>query len=196
MSWPVKLVILTLLVMSVLSIAAIYRIWCVFREWDEESSIFLKRYNNIEEMPTHNKPYDPLTLVFGVGISEWSHAFKKYGLAMAIERTKESCDAAKAQWLAVVHKDLAWLSTIASVAPYVGVLGTVLGISECFRATEVSQLAFSAGFAEALVTTAGGLFVAIPATFASYYYAGYVAQWESKIHCFVQKLIADLAYKG
>lgn len=67
------------------------------------------------------------------------------------------------------------LATIASVSPYIGLLGTVLGIMQAFismgqasSAMAISQLA--PGLAEALVATALGLFVAIPAQAAHYYF--------------------------
>lgn len=67
------------------------------------------------------------------------------------------------------------LATIASVSPYIGLLGTVLGIMQAFislgessSSMAVSQLA--PGLAEALVATALGLFVAIPAQAAHYYF--------------------------
>src|SRR5262245_5062074 len=68
-----------------------------------------------------------------------------------------------------LRRGLPILATIASTAPFVGLLGTVLGIIRAFQAlgTAGSGLAgVSAGIAEALVTTALGLFVAIPATWA------------------------------
>ena len=70
------------------------------------------------------------------------------------------------------------LGTVSSTAPFVGLLGTVLGIVTAFQqmaATGAGGLAtVSAGIAEALVTTAIGLLVAIPAVFAFNYLQGWV----------------------
>ena|GEM_PF-26142 len=71
-----------------------------------------------------------------------------------------------------LRRGLPVVGTIAATAPFVGLLGTVLGIIRAFEAlsTTGSGLAgVSAGIAEALVTTALGLFVAIPATWAFNY---------------------------
>lgn len=61
------------------------------------------------------------------------------------------------------------LGTIAMVAPLLGLLGTVLGMIKMFFAANASGMgdpsALAGGIAEALITTAAGLFVAIPATF-------------------------------
>lgn len=66
------------------------------------------------------------------------------------------------------------LGTIASVAPFVGLLGTVIGIIKAFRAVSVSATGgpsvVALGIAEALVGTAGGLVVAIPALLAYNYF--------------------------
>jgi biopolymer transport protein ExbB/biopolymer transport protein TolQ len=70
------------------------------------------------------------------------------------------------------------LATISSTAPFVGLLGTVMGIVTAFeKMAESGQgglATVSAGVAEALVTTAMGLFVAIPAVFAFNFLQGWV----------------------
>jgi biopolymer transport protein ExbB/TolQ/biopolymer transport protein ExbD len=68
-----------------------------------------------------------------------------------------------------LRKGLPIVGTIAATAPFVGLLGTVLGIIRAFQSlstTGTGLAGVSAGIAEALVTTALGLFVAIPATWA------------------------------
>ncbi|MFZ3228796.1 MAG: MotA/TolQ/ExbB proton channel family protein [Pseudobdellovibrio sp.] len=66
-----------------------------------------------------------------------------------------------------LEKYLAVLATIASNAPFIGLLGTVLGIMKAFndlaQATDAGQQTVMAGISVALVATAAGLFVAIPA---------------------------------
>jgi biopolymer transport protein ExbB len=68
-----------------------------------------------------------------------------------------------------LRRGLPIVGTIAATAPFVGLLGTVLGIIRAFQSlgkTGTGLAGVSAGIAEALVTTALGLFVAIPATWA------------------------------
>jgi biopolymer transport protein ExbB/TolQ/biopolymer transport protein ExbD len=68
-----------------------------------------------------------------------------------------------------LRRGLPVVGTIAATAPFVGLLGTVLGIIRAFQAlgtTGTGLAGVSAGIAEALITTAMGLFVAIPATWA------------------------------
>jgi biopolymer transport protein ExbB len=81
----------------------------------------------------------------------------------------------------VVHeleRFLNTLGTIASIAPLLGLLGTVTGIIKAFNAIEAGGVgnpqALSGGIGEALITTAAGLTVAIPALFAYRYLRGRV----------------------
>ena len=66
-----------------------------------------------------------------------------------------------------VEKGMAWMATTASVTPFIGLFGTVWGIIDAFSglssAGAASLRAVAPGIAEALVTTAAGLFTAIPA---------------------------------
>jgi biopolymer transport protein ExbB/TolQ len=69
-----------------------------------------------------------------------------------------------------LEKKLVWLATTGSVAPFIGLFGTVLGIINAFKSISFAE-AFSPslvanGIAEALLNTAAGLFVAVPAVIA------------------------------
>ncbi|OGU03867.1 MAG: hypothetical protein A2W29_02570 [Gemmatimonadetes bacterium RBG_16_66_8] len=76
--------------------------------------------------------------------------------------------------LAELKKGLALLATVGATAPFVGLLGTTMGIVNAFTGMAVSGsgglAAISAGIAEALITTAFGLFVAIPAVWFYNYF--------------------------
>lgn len=74
-----------------------------------------------------------------------------------------------------LKRGLAVLATVGATAPFVGLLGTVMGIVNAFQGMAVSGAgglgAISAGIAEALITTAFGLIVAIPAVWAFNYFS-------------------------
>lgn len=74
-----------------------------------------------------------------------------------------------------LEKYLGFLATVGSNAPYVGLFGTVLGIMKAFNdlatAPEAGQQTVMAGISMALVATAAGLFVAIPAVIFYNYYS-------------------------
>jgi biopolymer transport protein ExbB/TolQ len=77
-----------------------------------------------------------------------------------------------------LKRGLGLLATVGSTAPFVGLLGTVMGIVNAFQSMALTGSGglgtVSAGIAEALITTAFGLFVAVPAVWAYNYFAGKV----------------------
>jgi biopolymer transport protein ExbB/TolQ len=76
---------------------------------------------------------------------------------------------------AELKKGLGGLATIASTASFVGLLGTVMGIINAFKGVGMQKVTYmaatSAGISEALVTTAFGLFVAVPAAWSYNYFS-------------------------
>jgi biopolymer transport protein ExbB/biopolymer transport protein TolQ len=93
-----------------------------------------------------------------------------------IEASKRALDRSEAIVHAELKRGISALATIGSTAPFVGLFGTVIGIINAFRgiASEKSAGlgAVSAGISEALVTTAIGLLVAIPAVWMFNYFSG------------------------
>ncbi len=94
------------------------------------------------------------------------------GVAGSERQTKgvHLVDAAVVDARIAAEKRLTWLSTIGANAPFVGLFGTVLGIIKAFhdlsQAGTQGSAMISSGISEALVATAVGLFVAIPAVVA------------------------------
>jgi biopolymer transport protein ExbB/TolQ len=88
----------------------------------------------------------------------------------ALAAAREAAAFASDMSLAEMRRGLSALATIGSTAPFVGLFGTTFGIIHAFSAMaatgSAAMGAISAGISEALVTTAFGLFVAIPAVWA------------------------------
>ena len=91
---------------------------------------------------------------------------------------------------------MAWLATIGSVSPFVGLFGTVMGIVEAFQglgeAGTATLRAVGPGIAEALITTAAGLFVAIPAVIAYNQFTARVKVFASAVDDFSRELLNSL----
>src|SRR5229473_943716 len=119
--------------------------------------------------------YGHIPRVLGSGIAEYNrgrealshkgpHDVGEFDLVEAINR---SIERATLRVTADLRRGLSGLATVASSAPFVGLLGTVLGIITAFQLMATSGsgglASVSAGISEALVTTAFGLLVAIPA---------------------------------
>ena len=102
------------------------------------------------------------------------------------EATIESSGRALERAEAIVHaklkRGLAVLATIGSTAPFVGLFGTVIGILNAFQQIATQKTsgigAVAGGISEALVTTAFGLLVAIPAVMAFNYFTGRVEAFD------------------
>ncbi|HKT23692.1 MAG TPA: MotA/TolQ/ExbB proton channel family protein, partial [Terriglobales bacterium] len=99
-----------------------------------------------------------------------------------IEASKRALERAEAIVHAELKRGLGGLATIGSTAPFVGLFGTVVGILNAFRqisAQKTSGLgAVAGGISEALVTTAIGLFVAIPAVMMFNYFTNKVEAFD------------------
>lgn len=96
-----------------------------------------------------------------------------------------------------LQKNLIWLATIASTAPYIGLFGTVLGILQAFHTIAVTgrtgASAVAGGISEALITTALGLGVAIPAVVAYNFFNGRVNNMSLVIETHAIDLTSRLA---
>ena len=99
-----------------------------------------------------------------------------------------------------LEKNLNVLGTLGNIAPLIGLFGTVVGIIRAFHALSVSGSAgpsvISAGIAEALVTTASGLVVAVPAVIFYNYFIRRVGSVMNEIESISKKVLVMLGYSG
>ena len=95
---------------------------------------------------------------------------------------------------------LPWLATFGSVSPLLGLLGTVLGVMDAFIGIAAGGsgniAAVAPGVAEALVTTVGGLAVAVPAVMAYNIYVNRLGLFAGELEGFAQEIIGTLAREG
>lgn len=121
------------------------------------------------------KPQSPIALVIEAALKEYTEglvALKSQGPDDLgefdiLDAVNRSLDRVKEREVADLKKGLGGLATIASAAPFVGLFGTVIGIINVFATMKANGAggiaAVAGGIGEALVTTAFGLLVAIPA---------------------------------
>ncbi|MBV8517459.1 MAG: MotA/TolQ/ExbB proton channel family protein [Acidobacteria bacterium] len=99
-----------------------------------------------------------------------------------VESGKRAIERETLMTTAEMKKGLGNLATISTTAPFVGLFGTVIGIINAFRGMAISGSgglgAVSAGIAEALATTALGLFVAVPAVWMYNYFLNKVERFQ------------------
>lgn len=162
-----RFVLALLLIFSVWSWGIILSKTLLLRKIHKESETFWKifrRCQNASEISTACEAlrFTPLVPVFNAG-AEKSSTASLAALQRAVQR------AAAAQ-LTRLEKRMNFLATTASVAPFVGLFGTVWGVMTSFaglaNANTATLRAVAPGIADALIATAFGLFAAIPAVIA------------------------------
>ena len=109
---------------------------------------------------------------------------------------ERSAQTAASEAVTNLERKLTWLATIASISVYVGLFGTVMGIVDAFHglgtAGAATLRAVAPGISEALITTAAGLFVAVPANIAYNQFAARVRVFASAIDDFCRELLNSL----
>ncbi len=161
-----QVVLIVLIIMSVVSVGMIFERFMTLKKVSEESLRTRLRIklalqtNSLQDFEDLAK--DP-TCIEGRAAGQSMKHLKETGLKGFEEVFNTFILIEKPD----LEKYLAVLATIASNAPFIGLLGTVLGIMKAFndlaQATDAGQQTVMAGISVALVATAAGLFVAIPA---------------------------------
>jgi biopolymer transport protein ExbB len=129
-----------------------------------------------------------LARVVRAGLSTFRHAEKTIDISglTPVERTQRHLERYMEETGGDLRRGLSVLASVGSVAPFVGLLGTVLGIISAFQGIAQSGSggisSVSAGISEALVETALGLAVAIPAVLAFNYLSGKIAAQERTLN--------------
>jgi biopolymer transport protein ExbB len=117
-----------------------------------------------------------------------------------IEASRRALDRASAIVHAELERGLSGLATIGSTAPFVGLLGTVIGIIDAFREIQGSQTtgisAVAGGISEALVTTALGLTVAIPAVMMFNYFTSKIKAFDVEMDNSSSELVDYFLKRG
>ncbi len=205
MQWPARLVAVTLLVMSAWSIGVMIDRTLAFRAARKQSRQFAPvvagalREGKLDEairVAERNKK-SHLAKVVVSGLQEFAaQAGTPATPDEQIEASKLALDRAEAIAHAELERGLAGLATIGSTAPFVGLLGTVIGIIDAFamiqRSGGTGMHAVSGGISEALVTTALGLFVAIPAVMMFNYFTGKIKAFDVEMNNSSSELTAYL----
>lgn len=201
----VQLVMLTLFIMSVMSWAYIYSKWRELKRAKIVADTFERKFWSGVEL---NQLYDELsdkernfgiTAIFSSGFSEYLRLHKQTQVSaekifdLSVRAMKVACSRESE-----AHENhLTFLATTGSTSPYIGLFGTVWGIMHAFLALRNVQQAtlslVAPGIAEALVATALGLFVAIPAVIAYNRFSDHVERLSSRYNNFIEEFTAILS---
>jgi biopolymer transport protein ExbB len=183
MGWPARSVVILLFFMSAWSIGVMIDRWIAYSSARKQSRMFAPavamalKDGKIDEaisIAEQNKR-SHLAKVVTAGLQEFqAHQVSAEIPGETIEASKRALERAAAIVHAEMKRGVSSLATIGSTAPFVGLFGTVLGIIHAFQGISAQKstglAAVAGGIAEALVTTAMGLFVAIPAVWVYNYF--------------------------
>jgi biopolymer transport protein ExbB len=183
MGWPAKIVVVVLFLMSAWSIGVMIDRLIAYGAARKQSRLFAPavagalREGKLDEAIKIADRYrkSHLAKVVVAGLQEFrAHQISAEIPGEDIEASKRALERAEAIVHAELKRGVSNLATIGSTAPFVGLFGTVVGIINAFKGISTEKStglgAVAGGISEALVTTAFGLFVAIPAVWVFNYF--------------------------
>jgi len=172
-------VVILLFILSAYSISVMVERWLTYRQARKQSRLFTPavaeclRDGKIDEAIALGEQYNKshLAKVLVSGLHELqAHSKSKEIPGDIIDASRRALERATAVAIEDLKRGLGGLATIGSTAPFVGLFGTTIGIINAFQGMKTEEsagiAAVAGGISEALVTTAIGLFVAVPAVWA------------------------------
>lgn len=149
------------------------------------------------------RPADPMQAVFVSGMKEWRTAADRgmlatsQGRANVQARIDRMLQVTIGREMALIETWMTFLASVSSVAPFIGLFGTVWGIMHSFigiaQAQNTSLAVVAPGIAEALLATAVGLIAAIPATAAYNKFSTEIGRYGARLENFANDFIATLS---
>ncbi|GLS12611.1 MULTISPECIES: protein TolQ [Hydrogenophaga] len=178
-SWVVQAVVVLLVLMSVISWAAIFRKVFAIKRVKAHDDDFEREFwsgTNLNDLyvaaAQSARHGGPMERIFASGMREFNKLRERRinDSGTLLDGARRAMRASLQRELDTLESNLSFLGTVGSVAPYVGLFGTVWGIMHAFTGlaalAQVTLATVAPGIAEALVATAIGLFAAIPAVVA------------------------------
>jgi len=187
MGWLARGVVFLLVALSAYSISVMIERWVTYRSARKQSRLFTPavaeclKDGRIDEAIALGEQYNKshLAKVLVSGLHELQAHSKSQDIpGESIEASKRALERATAIVIEDLKRGLGGLATIGATAPFVGLFGTTVGIINAFTGMKTEETAgiaaVAGGLAEALVATAIGLFVAVPAVWAFNYFTNRV----------------------
>lgn len=201
-----QMVMLTLLIFSLSSWSIIFMKIRLFKKAVNETDDFLEAFWSSKTLNDANDatkrfPMSPEAAVFTAGFSELQKintirnrseddtSNEPLNMQLAtMDNLKRAIRKAESQEMTDLGKSLPFLATTGSAAPFIGLFGTVWGIMASFHDIgmrgSASLAVVAPGISEALVATAAGLAVAIPAVIAYNFFANRLVEIENEMQNF------------
>jgi biopolymer transport protein ExbB len=191
MLWPARTVVIVLIIMSIWSFGVMFDRLIAFNGARGQSRQLVPavagalREGKLDEAIkiADRYPKSHLAKVMVSGLQEFQAHQKSSDISgEEIDASRRALERAEAIVHAELKRGISTLATIASSAPFVGLLGTVVGIINAFQGIAAEKStglgAVAGGISEALVATAIGLLVAIPAVWMFNYFSNRVEAFD------------------
>lgn len=194
-------------VLALLLLASLYSWFIVFGRMSafsratKESKRFIRefrkatRLQDISSLAARCKA-SPMAMVFEDVYETYKRQTGGSGPPRSIAPLERSAQTAASESITRLEHRLTWLATIASTSPFVGLFGTVWGVIDAFHglgtAGAATLRAVAPGISEALITTAAGLFVAVPAVVAYNQFSARVRIFAAATDDFCRELMNSL----
>ena len=191
-------VLIILLLASVFSWSIILSKWAGFGRAQSQSTRFLRafrksgRLSEIASVSDQFRP-SPLVNVFTEIYDEYQRQSGGRGMPRNPLGLERAAQTAASEALTAMEKNMTWLSTIASTSTFLGLFGTVMGIIDAFHGLGASGAAtlraVAPGVSEALITTAAGILVAVPAYVGYNIFTGRLREFAARMDDFARELL-------
>jgi biopolymer transport protein TolQ len=197
-------------ILAILAIASIFSWTIVFSKWNayrtsrNQDGRFLRAFRKatgLESVMVASEQFrpSPLVSVFDFGYEEVARQVKAKGGITNRVSIERALQLGTSEAMAKLERNLNWLATTASVSPFIGLLGTVIGIIRAFTglgaAGSTSLRAVAPGIADALIATAFGLAAAIPAAVFYNYFGSLLREMSARMDDFSLEFL-NLAERG
>src|SRR5918992_2520702 len=208
MGWFAKGIVYTLAIMSVWSLTVMIQKWWSIRRAQAETKKFAPEFSqfleedNLTEAIKLAEGYkrSHVARVLGNSLAEVKPLIMDGSVTVAdINSAERAVEREMLMTIVDLKRGLGVLATVGATAPFVGLLGTTMGIVNAFQGMATAGTAglgaISAGIAEALITTALGLLVAIPAVWAYNYFTTKIENLTVEM-TYTSKEMIDYLIKG
>jgi biopolymer transport protein TolQ len=194
-------VLVLLLIASVYSWMLILGKAATFSKATNQSRRFIRAFRKatrLNEIAAISSDYSasPLAQVFEDVYETYKRTTGGSGPPRNLTPLERTAQTAASEAITALERKLTWLATIAQTAPFVGLFGTVMGVVDAFHglgsAGAATLRAVAPGISEALITTAAGLFVAVPAVVAYNQFTARIRVFASATDDFCRELLNSL----
>ncbi len=199
---PIAICVLALLLIaSLYSWMVIFGKMSAFSRATKESRRFVRAFRKAARLQdiaaiTGDYPASPLAQVFDDVYETYKRQTGGSGPPRSFTPLERTAQTAASEAVTTLERRMTWLATIGSVSPFIGLFGTVMGVVEAFQGIATagagSLRAVAPGIAEALVTTAAGLFVAVPAVVAYNQFTARIRIFAAATDDFCRELLNSL----